>query len=184
MTRWGTALAGALVLGAAPAAADWEHHYYAPETDHEMAVCTAGVYYDDGPFVARVYESFVDFYLADVELSLAPDQTLGTVVFGFHDIDFVLQADSGWEDHGGLVSHLFLTPRDEDVAPILGRLRDEREMRIVFPDGLGYIIDLGGSAAAIDEAFACWSREVTGPTRHEGRNPFDGGEAQVRDPLH
>lgn len=183
MKRFGPALAWTLALGAAPAAADWEHHYYAPQAADEMAVCTAGVYYSDGPFVTRVYERTVDFYLADEEFSLPSERALGTVVFAFRDIDFVLEADSGWEDHGGRVGHLFLTPRDADVEPILGRIRSEREMRIVFPDGLAYIIELGGSSAAIDEAFACWSREITGTMGHASSDPFEDSAARVRDPF-
>ena len=179
----GWALAGALATAAGPAAAEWEYHFYPAEAGEEMAVCTAGIYYADGPFVLRVYESTVDFYLADDELSLPPDRMLGTVVLAFRDIDFVLEADSGYADHGGPVDHLFLTPGGRDVAPLLERLRSERAVEVVFPDGLGYTIDLTGSSAALREAFECWSREITGPlARHGGRNPFGDG-APAHDPF-
>ena len=178
--RW--ALAGALAMAAAPALAEWEHHYYPAEGEGEIAVCTAGIYYDDGPFVLRVYGRTVDFYLADDELSLPPEETLGTVVLAFRDTDFVLWADSGWQARGGHVDHMFLTPDDPDLAPLLEHLRAERMVEVVFPDGLGYSIDLTGSSAALEEAFACWGREITGSTARgpdaagaDGApgNPFD-----------
>lgn len=175
MGRLAWALAAGLAGAATQAAAEWEHHYYPAEGPDDLAVCTAGVYYDDGPFILRVYDRIVDFYLADDELSLPPDRALGTVVFAFRDIDFVLLADSGVDVPGRPVSFLYLTPEEGDVAPLLNRLRDRREMEIVFPDGFGYTIDLNGSSAALAEAFECWTRETTGAVGPTGRNPFAAG---------
>ena len=183
MRHLGWALGAALACGATGAAAQgWEHVYYPPEAEGEVAVCTAGVYYADGPFVMRVYDRMVDFYLRDDELALPPERMLGDVVFVFDDLDFVLTADSGWREDGGLVNDLFLTPRGEDVAPLLERLRARAEMEIVFPDGLAYTIGLGGSSAALFEAFECWNREVTGVVEPRARNPFAAGSAG-RDPF-
>ena len=171
---WG--LAAMLAAAATQAAAEWEFAYYPAEQEEDLFVCTAGVHYADGPFLLRVYGRTVDFYLADDELALPPDRHLGTVVFAFRDIDYVLDADSGWDGHEGPVDHLYLTPAEEDVAPLLARLRERREMEIVFPDGLSYTIGLVGSSSALTEAFECWSREVTGPQAGaEGHNPFAAG---------
>ena len=181
MGRWARALAGALTLAAGPAAAEWEYHYYGAETGEDLAVCTAGIYYEDGPFVLRVYDRIVDFYLADDELSLPPDRPLGSVVFAFRDADFVLRADSGWDGGDLPVNYLYLTPEDRDVAPLLTLLRDARDMEIVFPDGLAYTIGLTGSSVALAEAFECWSRETTGPlTGRAGINPFEAPAARNR----
>ena len=185
MRRLGWALAAALMGGATQGAAQgWEHVYYPAEPGVDIAVCTAGIYYADGPFVVRVYDRVVDFYLADDELALPPGRVLGDVVFLFHDIDFVLSADTGPEARGGPVDHLYLTPRAADVPAILERLRGDRDMEIAFPDGLAYTIDLEGSSAALAEAFACWSRETTGvAAAPPGRNPFAASEPQGRDPF-
>jgi hypothetical protein len=175
MGRFGWVLAVVLAGAATQAAAQWEYEYYPAQEGDDLAVCTAGVYYDDGPFILRVYDRTVDFYLADDGLSLPPGQALGTVVFSFRDIDFVLEADSGEDLGGPPVGHMYLTPAEGDVAPLLDRLRGRREMDIVFPDGLYYTIGLDGSSAALTEAFECWTRELTGPAEGGGANPFAAG---------
>ena len=172
MRPQGWALAAAVAMGATQAAAEtWEHVFYPADAEH-VGMCTAGVHYADGPFVLRVYGQVVDFYLADDELALPPERTMGTVVFVFEDLDFVLEADSGWTEGGGLANDLFLMPRGEDVASLLERLRGEDAMDIAFPDGLSYTIGLGGSSAALFEAFECWRRESTGEVEPQARNPF------------
>ena len=170
------ALGAAMAMGATQAGADaWEHVFY-PAEGEDVAMCTAGVYYDDGPFVLRVYGSVVDFYLADDEFALPPERMMGNVVFVFDDLDFVLEADSGWTEDGGPANDLFLTPRGEDVAPLLERLRGADAMDIAFPDELTYTIGLDGSSEALFEAFECWRREIIGEVEPQGRNPFGAAD--------
>ncbi len=182
MGHLGWALGAALSLGATQATAEgWEHVFY-PASGGDVAMCTAGLY-DDRPFVLRAYGPVVDFYLADDGLALPPERMMGEVAFVFDDLDIVLQADSGWREDGGLANDLFLTPRGEDLAPLLERLRSGGEMGIVFPDGLTYIIGLDGSSMALFEAFECWSREITGAVEPHARNPFAAAGATERDPF-
>ena len=183
MRPLGWALGATLAFATQAAALDWEHRFYPAEVEGDLAVCTAGVHYADGPFVLRIYDETVDFYLEDDELALPPERTLGTVVFVFDDLDFVLAADSGWTEDGGPVDHLFLTPRGDDVALLFERLRARAEMDIVFPDGLAYTIGLDGSWAALFEAFECWRREATGAMAPEGRNPFAAADEPGRNPF-
>ena len=183
MGHRGWALAAALTLATDAGAQEWEHVFYPPEDDG-FAVCAAGVYYSDGPFVVRLYDRTIDFYLQDDELALPPERMLGTVVLVFQDIDFVLRADSGWAEGGGRVDHLFLTPADQDIASLLSHLRHASEMDVAFPDGLAYTIDLRGSSAALYEAFECWDRKFARiASRGGGRNPFAASEPLGRNPF-
>lgn len=180
---WGTwGVVAALVAWPAQAI-EWEYQLLPAEGDQGV-VCTAGIYYSDGPFIARVYGTTLDFYLSDDELALLPDRRLGTVAFFFNGADFTLDAESGASEGGATVDHLYLTPAERDTEEIVNRLRYAGSLEILFPDGLSYTIGPEGSNAALSDAFECWAREEgSGSGPDGGRNPFGEAPTPGRNPF-
>ena len=165
----------AAALAAGPALAiEWGHRIAEVSDDSTLDIGTAGICYDDGPSVLRVQGQTMDLSLADDDLALPPDRTLGTLDFPFGTSTLTLQADSCGSDDGRPVDHLHLIPSRNRSEEIPQRLRRFNAMEIAFPDGMSHTVDLTGSGVALIEAFECWRREDRGRRRRR-RAPFGSG---------
>lgn len=148
---------------------NWEYRYLPAENTEELSICSAGVFYSDGPFAVRVYSDKMDFYLEDDQFSLPSSERLGNVGFMFKNRDFILEAHSGSSEANLNVNHMYLSPNSDEYQELLNSLRFGDSFRIVFPDGQDFDIGLKGSNEAILDAFKCWSSYNTGDG---GVNPF------------
>jgi hypothetical protein len=152
----------------------WQHEYLQATNAGEISTCNATQSYSDGFITIRLYGEAMDIVFSRNDFTLPYDSFLGVVILDFGS-DSVGVAASTLPKSGyhtlPTAQTIYSTPLKEDYARLFDLLSYSQTLKVVFPNGSFYELNLSGSASALSLASNCWSNKVTGPLNN---NPFEG----------